>query len=62
MLGGAGLSGVKVRKGTVRTGMNTHKWGIRVFCLRANETFCRQFCTKATQMNTRDKFWFTAEC
>lgn len=28
---GKELPGVKVRKGTVRTGMNTHKWGgIRV--------------------------------
>lgn len=28
---GKELLGVKVRKGTVRTGMNTHKWGgIRV--------------------------------
>lgn len=24
---GKELPGVKVRKGTVRTGMNTHKWG-----------------------------------
>lgn len=29
--------GVKVRKGTFRTGMNRHKWRIRVFfCLLAN--------------------------
>lgn len=27
---------VRVRKGTFRTGMNTHKWRIRVFCLLAN--------------------------
>lgn len=39
LLGGAGLSGVKVWKGTVRTGMNTHKWGIRVFCLLAMRHF-----------------------
>lgn len=25
-----------MRKGTFRTGMNTHKWRIRVFCLLAN--------------------------
>lgn len=27
---------VRVRKGTFRIGMNTHKWRIRVFCLLAN--------------------------
>jgi len=27
---------VRVRKGTFRTRMNTHKWRIRVFCLLAN--------------------------
>lgn len=34
-----------MRKGTFRTGMNTHKWGIRVFCLLANRRGLASSCT-----------------
>ena len=33
---GPALLRVRVRKGTFRTGMVTHKWRIKVFCLLAN--------------------------